>query len=358
MAVTIRDVARAAGVSTSTVSRTLSRPELVDAGTAERVTRIAEHLGYHPNRAARSLITGRTGNLGLILPDLTNPFFPAVVKGIQRRAQEADYQVFVADTDEDPSVELGLVRSLSKQVDGIILCSPRMRSPELQEAATLAPVVLVSRRAGSIPSVAIDNVEGMAQVIDHLAHLGHARIGFVGGPRSSWSNRERLRGLRAASDAAAVTLVDVGNFAPTFDGGVDATRSALLSGVTAVIAYNDLVALGLMHGLHDQGIDIPRDISVVGIDNIHMAALTRPGLTSLAIPKEKAGRASVDLLLHLLGVESTTTPVREVAMELIVRHTTATAPAHAPTRTTLTTPARTSTPRPSGRRHAVPRGND
>jgi LacI family transcriptional regulator len=344
VAVTIREVARAAGVSTSTVSRAMSRPELVDSGTAQRVMGIAEDLGYQPNRAARGLSTGRTGNLGMIVPDLTNPFFPAVVKGIQRQAQEADYQVFVADTDEDASVELELVRSLSKQVDGIILCSPRMRSSELREAAALAPIVMVSRRAGSIPSVAIDNAEGMAQVINHLAGLGHRQIGFVSGPRSSWSNRERLRGLRAASDSAGVLLVEIGNFAPTFEGGADATRSAVVSGVTAVITYNDLIALGLINGLHDQGIDVPGGMSVVGIDNIQLAALTRPGLTTLAIPKEKAGRASVDLLLHLLGVSTSTTPIREVPMELIVRHTTAVAPR--PTK------------RPSGRPPAAPRGTD
>jgi LacI family transcriptional regulator len=337
MAVTIRDVARASGVSASTVSRAMSRPDLVDPTTAERVMKMAAHLGYHPNRAARGLITGRTGNIGLILPDLGNPFFPSVVKGIQSQAHDADYQVFIADTDEDASAELGLVRSLAKQVDGIILCSPRMRPRELHEAATYAPVVLVSRRAGSIPYVAIDNAEGMRQVVLHLCGLGHRRIGFVCGPRSSWSNRERLRGLRAASQSAGVELEEVGNFAPTFDGGVEATKSALLSGATAIVAYNDLMALGLMSGLRDQGLDVPKDLSLVGIDNIQISAFVHPALTTLAIPKEKAGRASVDLLLHLLGVStSTTTPVRDVPMELLLRHTTAAAP--------------TPTNRPSGRR--------
>src|SRR5512138_792177 len=130
MAVTIKDVARAAGVSPSTVSRALSAPELVQPDTRRRVQQAATELGYHPNRAARGLITGRTGNLGLIVPDLTNPFFPGVVKGVQTRAREFDYAVFLADTDEDPTAEADVVRNLSKQVDGIILCSPRMSEEE------------------------------------------------------------------------------------------------------------------------------------------------------------------------------------------------------------------------------------
>lgn len=342
MAVTIRDVAKAAGVSPSTVSRALSMPDIVDAATRERVLRVADHLGYRPNRAARGLITGRTGNLGLILPDLANPFFPSVVKGIQRQAHEADYQVFVADTDEDPAAELGLVRSLAKQVDGIILCSPRMKPAELREAAGLAPVVLVNRKAGTIPSVAMDNADGMRQVVDHLAGLGHRRIGFVAGPRSSWSTRERMRGLRAAARSAGVDLVEVGNFAPTFDGGAAAADGTVIAGVTAAVAYNDLVALGLVRALRERGIDVPTQMSVVGIDNIQMSAMGHPALTTLAIPKEKAGRRAVDLLLHLLADPSgTAAPERELPTELLVRQSTAPAP-----------PLAT---QPSGRRRTVRR---
>jgi DNA-binding LacI/PurR family transcriptional regulator len=342
MAVTIRDVARAAGVSPSTVSRALSLPDIVDPATRDRVMKVADHLGYRPNRAARGLITGRTGNIGLILPDLANPFFPSVVKGIQRQAHAADYQVFVADTDEDASAELGLVRSLAKQVDGIILCSPRMKPAELREAATYAPVVLVNRKAGSIPSVAMDNANGMHQIVEHLAGLGHQRIGYVAGPRSSWSTRERLRGLRAAAAAAGLELAEIGHFAPTFEGGTAAAEGVVISGVTAVIAYNDLVALGLLSALRERGIDVPTQMSVVGIDNIQMSAMVHPALTTLAIPKEKAGRTAVDLLMHLLAEPSgPAAPVRELPTELLVRQSTA--------------PAPTPTNQPSGRRRTVRR---
>lgn len=328
MGVTIREVAKAAGVSTSTVSRSLSVPHKVEPATRDRVLRVADSLGYRPNRAARGLITGRTGNLGLIVPDLANPFFPSIVKGVQSQAREADYQVFLADTDEDPSVELGLVRALAKQVDGIILCSPRMRPADLREATTYAPLVLVNRKAGAIPAVAIDNADGIRHILTHLVDLGHTRIGFIAGPRSSWSNRERLRGLKAAASTTEVDLVEIGNFSPTFEGGSDAAAGTLLSGVTCVVAYNDLVALGLLNALLSQGVAVPRELSVVGIDNIAMSGMVHPGLTTLAIPKEQAGRASVELLLQLLGEpESSVTSIRELPTELLVRHTTARAPA-------------------------------
>jgi DNA-binding LacI/PurR family transcriptional regulator len=324
MAVTITDVARAAGVSTSTVSRALSLPQKVDPATRERVLRVAEHLGYQPNRAARGLITGRTGNLGLILPDLANPFFPSLVKAIQHHAHRADHQVLMMDTDEDPTVELGLVRSLAKQVDGIILCSPRMRPPELREAASLGPTVLVNRRTRGVPSVVFDNIDGMRQIIAHLAGLGHELVGFAGGPRSSWSNTERLRGLRTVTAEHGVRLVELGNFPPTFDGGRVAADGALLSGATAVLAYNDLVAVGLCRALAEGGVDVPGELSVVGIDDITVAGMVRPALTTLALRTDVVGRAAVDLVLELLSDRTTAgTPQIDVPAELVVRDSTA-----------------------------------
>jgi LacI family transcriptional regulator len=343
MAVTIRDVARAAGVSASTVSRALSNPGMVDAATRERVTAMAEHLGYRPNRAARGLITGRTGNLGLILPDLANPFFPSIVKGIQQQAHDSDYQVFVADTDEQPDAEIGLVRALAKQVDGIILCSPRMSTSDLREAAGLTPLILLNRRSASIPAVTIDNSAGTAQIVDHLTALGHTRIGWVAGPRTSWSSKERVRGLRSACTAQSVELVELGNFAPTFEGGRDSAEAVVLSGVTAVVGYNDLVALGLVGALRQRGLAVPTELSVVGIDNIPTSTMVEPALTTLAVPKEESGRAAVDLLLTVMNDPERRTPaVRVMPLELVVRQTTG----PAPTPTTATRSTTTTTRRP------------
>ncbi|GAB3846715.1 LacI family DNA-binding transcriptional regulator [Dactylosporangium cerinum] len=300
MPVTIKDVARVAGVSPSTVSRALTTPALVQAETRARVERAAAELGYQPNRAARGLITGRTGNIGLIVPDLTNPFFPGVVKGVQSRARESDFSVFLADTDEDPSAEAGLVRALSKQVDGIVLCSPRMTEEDLRSVIGETPVVMLNRRVGQIPAITIDNIDGIRQAVAHLAALGHRRIGYVAGPRLSWSNRERARALRTTTNAAGIDLVEIGNFAPQFAGGVAAADLVLAAGVTAVIAYNDLVALGLLNWFATRGVKVPEAISVMGFDDIVLSQMVSPSLTTVAQPQEQIGRAGVDMLLQLL----------------------------------------------------------
>ncbi|GAA3346308.1 LacI family DNA-binding transcriptional regulator [Amorphoplanes nipponensis] len=323
MVVTIKDVARAAGVSPSTVCRALSAPELVRAETRERVRRSAAELDYSPNRAARGLITGRTGNLGLVVPDLGNPFFPGVVKGIQARAREADHAVFLADTDEDPAAEVRLVRTLAKQVDGLVLCSPRMSGTELRGFATQTPLVLLNRRVGRIPAVTVDNPGGMRQAVTHLTALGHRRIAYVAGPRTSWSNRERVRGLRAAVAAAGAHLAEIGPVQPQFDGGVAAADPVLAAGVTAVIAYNDVIALGLLSRFNARGIAVPAEISVLGFDDIALAAMVHPSLTTVGLPMESSGRAGVDLLLALLrDPEGAGATRRELGTHLMVRAST------------------------------------
>ncbi|WP_433381033.1 LacI family DNA-binding transcriptional regulator [Actinoplanes sp. CA-142083] len=325
MAVTIKDVARAAGVSASTVTRALTLPELVHPDTRERVRRTAATLGYHPNRAARGLSTGRTGNIGLLVPDLGNPFFPSVVKGVQARAHEADYAVFLADTDEDSAAEAGLVRRLSKQVDGIVLCSPRMPDEELRTLVADTPVVLVNRRIARVPSVTPEFPDAMRQAVSHLTALGHRRIAYVAGPRSSWANRERLRSLKAA--AAEIELIEIGNVMPQFEGGVAAADQVLASGATAVIGYNDLVALGLLNRFTARGVAVPGDISLLGFDDIPLAAMVHPALTTVALPKEQSGRAGVDLLLQLLAdPDRSTAARRELATQLMVRDSTGPAP--------------------------------
>lgn len=322
MAVTIKDVARAAGVSASTVTRALTTPELVHPATRDRVRQTAASLGYHPNRAARGLITGRTGNLGLLVPDLGNPFFPSVVKGVQARAHEGDYAVFLADTDEDTAAEIGLVRRLSKQVDGIVLCSPRMTDEELRTLAVDTPLVLLNRRLARVPSVIPEFADAMRQAVSHLAALGHRRIAYVAGPRVSWANRERVRALRTAATVTGVEVVEIGSVMPQFEGGVAAADQVLAAGVTAVIGYNDLVALGLLNRFTARGVRVPGDLSVLGFDDIALAAMVHPSLTTVALPKEQAGRAGVDLLLQLLEQPDRPAVRRELPVQLMVRGST------------------------------------
>jgi DNA-binding LacI/PurR family transcriptional regulator len=293
------------------------RPE-----TLERVRIAAESLGYTPNKAARGLITGRTGNLGLILPDLTNPFFPGVVKGVQAWARTCDYAVFIADTDENPSAELDLVRTLAKQVDGLILCSPRMHEDDLQSVLASTSIVLVNRKSPGAPSVTFDN-SGLRQVVAHLDALGHRRIAWLAGPRTSWSNTERTRTLRSATSSAGLEFIAVGNFPPSFDGGVAAADLVIASGATAVVAFNDLMALGALSRLQARGVRVPDDLSVVGIDDIPMSGMSNPALTTVAQPVEQAGRVAVDVLLTLIEQpDSSDPPRRELLAHLLVRATT------------------------------------
>ncbi len=296
MPATIRDVARACGVHVSTVSRTFSAPALVNPETRVRVLATAEHLGYRPNRAARALITGRTTNLGLIVADIANPYFPPMIKAAQSQARLRDHHVFVADTDEDPAVEEELVRALATQVDGILLCSPRMANSAIEQLAREVPLVVVNRIVTGLPAVVMDVASGARHAVDHLADLGHRALAYLGGPRGSWTNREIRRSAVATSKARGVDLIVLGPVPPTIAGGAAVTQEVQQSRATGVLAYNDLMAIGLMESLAAQGLDVPRDISVVGIDDIPLSSLVK--LTTVATPTAAAGRTAVDMLLQ------------------------------------------------------------
>jgi DNA-binding LacI/PurR family transcriptional regulator len=326
LAVTIHSVAGRAGVSASTVSRAFTTPELVRAATRERVLRIAAELGYRPNRAARGLITGRTGNIGLVVSDLANPHFPAVVKGAQARALQADYSVFLADTDEDPDLEVDLIHAMAKQVDGIVLCSSRMSERQLREVISSTVVTFVNRRVTGAPAVLMDSAEGMRQAVEHLAALGHQRAAYLAGPRSSWSDRERRRGARTAARRLDIELVELGPFAPRFEAGMQAADLVLATDASAILAYNDLIALGVLNRLADRGVAVPGERSVIGFDDISFAAMCKPALTTVSTPKELAGRTAVELLIEALRQPSPGRPAgsqRTLETQLIVRSSTA-----------------------------------
>lgn len=317
MAVTIRDVARHADVSIATVSRALSAPDLVAERTRARVIAVARQLGYEPNRAARSLITGRTGFIGAVVPDVANPFFLGVLKGIQAAARERGHHVLLADTSEDPVAEAELLGSISRQVDGLILLSSRLpvarlrefpgpvRSPRsgglppnaLQPNALQSSTVLFNRVLPGFPAVLLDSGDGIRQIVAHLAALGHRRCAYAGGPRESFADAERRRGLAKACHGTDMRIVDLGSFAPQFASGARVADLALESGATAVIAYNDLVALGVIARLRDRRIDVPLEMSVTGFDDIPMASMSAPRLTTVSLPLEQAGRSAVELLL-------------------------------------------------------------
>lgn len=334
---TVRDVAALAGVSISTVSRALSAPGMVSETTRERVEQAAKKLDYRPNPTARGLRVGRTTTLGLLIPDLENPFFASITKAVQSRARTSGYAVFVADSDEDAGQELELVSMLAAQVDGLVLASPRSSDISLLAAVDGRPAVLLNREVDGLASLAVDNVGGVRQSLSHLKALGHRTVAAVSGPAGSWSGAERHRGVESAGRELGVEVVDVGHFRPTFSGGVAAADLVVASGATAVLTYNDLQALGVVDRLRHRGLQVPRDLSVVGFDDVSVATLVSPALTTVRIPLAALGRGAVDLLVEQLDgdagddlrgdvdlVDEGAPPPRpRLPVELVVRGTTA-----------------------------------
>ncbi|MFC9693407.1 LacI family DNA-binding transcriptional regulator [Kribbella sp. NPDC056951] len=332
MAVTIADVAVEAGVSKATVSRTFGMPDRVNAATRTHVLEVAERLGYIPDPIPRST---RTGSIGLIVPDIVNPFFPPMIKAVQRRARSRNYGVSLADSDAHAGEEAEAVAEMSRQVDGLIFWSSRLPSETLVEVASRVPTVLVNRSAGGLPTVVASSEDGMRQAVEHLYALGHTRCAYVNAPRSVWSNQHRRAAVRRTCKSLGMELVEVGPFAQSVEGGVQAADIVAAHGVTAAIANNDLTAIGLMLQLVNRGLSIPDDISVVGVDDTFVATLTRPQLTTVRIPVEEIGSLAVDLLLSILQSrdKADTGPI-EVDTQLIVRGSTgpATAKVHWPAR--------------------------
>ena len=326
MSITIHDVARRARVSVTTVSRALTEPRLVKKSTLARVLAAAKQLAYRPNPAARSLITGKTGNIGIVVPDLENPFYTSILRGVQARAHQTGYAVLLADSGEDPAAESNLVHTMTNQVDGVIICSPFAADAQLSQQAAATSLVLINRALPGIAAALMDSASGMRKVVVHLAALGHRRCAYLGGPRNAWSHRERLRGLRAAVKPHGVELMELGPFEPKFEGGIQGTDFALETGATAIVAFNDMMALGVLSRLTARGISVPHDISVVGADDILYAAMCAPPLTTLAMPMELAGRTAVDLLLaKQVTVAGSPDPAahHRLSTDLIVRATTA-----------------------------------
>lgn len=322
MAVTVRDIALATGVSASTVSRALTAPSKVSPATRDRVAEAARRLGYRPNRHAQGLITGRTGVIAVVVPDLANAYFATLTKSVQSRARELGLGTFIADSDEDPTTEVALAQGFIGQVDGIVHASPRSDQNQLRGLAAEIPVVLSNRVIEGIPSVVAADADGAAQLVRHLVALGHREIAWIRGPEHAWSARARSTAIRTTAEGLGAQVHDLGAFAPTFAGGVAAADLAVASGATATIAYNDLVAVGVLERLRGRSLDIPGDMSLAGFDDAPIASMVSPGLTTVAIHPTTLGRIATDLLAHVIDGAHPTAPA-PVATELVVRGSTA-----------------------------------
>ncbi|WP_411556847.1 DUF6807 family protein [Plantibacter sp. MPB07] len=301
---TISDVAVEAGVSKATVSRVLNGKATVDAAIADRVLAAVDALGYRPSMLARSLSLGRTNTIGVVVPDLENPMFQEILRGVTRAAAADGYRVLVTDTEEDPADEAAAAREARRRCDAIVLCSPRLAEPELRALlAELHPVVLVNRELADspVPSVSIDYASGMEQVLAELHALGHRRILYLAGPTASQGDRLRRVGIaRARSDHDDLS-VDIVTAGSALVDGATVVDTVVQHDATAVVAFNDLVALGLVSALRGAGVSVPSALSVVGFDDIPFAAFAVPALSTVSVPRRELGAEAWTRLRDTIG---------------------------------------------------------
>jgi LacI family transcriptional regulator, galactose operon repressor len=289
---TIADVAARAGVSLATVSRVMNGNASVDPALAERVRAAAEQLSYMASPLARSLVLGKTHTIAVVVPDLENPMFHGVLRGLSRAAGRAGYHVLIADTAESVEEEKLLAVETRRRCDGLVLCSPRMPEPDLQQLLVeLKPVVLVNRDAGSpmTPVVAADYRTGLADLLKLLYEYGHRSLGYLAGAPQSASNARRLAAIGAILDEHPDVKVTTLACGVSIADGHQAAQRLLATTATAALAFNDLVAIGLMSALEERGVQVPGELSVVGFDDIPFARYVNPPLTTAAVPVTELG---------------------------------------------------------------------
>lgn len=323
--VTISDVAKEAGVSTMTVSRVLNGKGELRANTRERVIHAIKKLNYRPSAVARSLATQRTRTIGLMVPDITNPFFPEIVRGAEDAAWHAGYTIVLSNTVEDLEREAANIERLEdNRVDGVILCSARLPDHHLLPLLKRhSSVVLVNRAAPSevIGTVQVDDAYGAMRAVHHLLASGHTSIGLLVGPKHSCSAQKRWQGYTDMLEATG--LVDPGlieRCSPDEAGGITAAKGLLRRRpeVSALLCYNDLVAIGVLQACAELGLAVPDDLAIVGCDDIRLASLVRPALTTLRVDKRQLGERAVTMLIDLLEGRSQPQTVI-IKPELIVR---------------------------------------
>lgn len=330
---TVEEVARLAGVSTATVSRVLNGTAAVASGTERRVRDAIELLAFNPAPQARNLRTGRTGNIALIVPSITNPFFPELMAHVNREVRDHGYSLLLFDSPEPENEGVRVARS--RLADGIILVgstSPATARPALE--ITDVPVVAFDRRppALSAPVIQVDNYRGAREVVRHLGARGHRQIAFIGGPRGVSVSADRARGYRAGLRDLGIAhdpaLITAGEFDE--DSGYAATARLLRlpapgpAAFTALFAANDMMAIGALSALRDHGVAVPAQVAVAGFDGIHLGRYVAPSLTTYAQPTaELASRAVALLAAAIAGSPAPPSRTLRLAGSLIVRDSTA-----------------------------------
>ena len=337
MATTIKDIARQAGVSHTTVSRALHNSPLISQETINRIQTLATELGYHPSLTARSLKTNRSQALGVIVSHIADPFFSEILQGIDDVAQVNGYSLFIAAAQHDPQRESAIVQSMcDHSVDGVILCSPLLPLEQSQQLQSMnVPIVAINNQSDEDYSYSIyhDDVDGGRQACDYLINLGHERIAYLGDSSSGRTTRERFLGFQQVMVEHGLVIPEEyvhlvsGN---SFVNGFTAAEYFLTLPVkpSAIICYNDILAIGLMKGLNLAGVRVPQDISLTGFDNIQFSDFTNPPLTTVDQPKRFLGAEAARMMLDRLNSTSLNDGliVRRLKGILLIRQSTAPPP--------------------------------
>jgi LacI family transcriptional regulator len=333
----IREIAKRAKVSTATVSRTINRVPTVDPALAKRVMKVVEDMGYYPNTAARALVSGKSRIFGLIVSEITNPFFPEIVQAFEDIAVENHYEILLTSTVHDPKrMELAVRRMIERRVDGVAILTFGMEESLVADLRfRKVPLVFVDvgPQAAGITNIRVNYQEGIREAVSHLVKLGHKRIAFVAGP----SNLKSAMARRAAFEAAIQEnglqvdqeLIVTGDH--KVEGGIAAMAqlAALSKRPTAILCSNDMTAVGVMREAYDRGISIPRELSVIGFDDIRLAEFTTPPLTTVRMSQKQLAEFAFQALRGEVEGPDGSANGKEVELEtsLILRGSTAKVPA-------------------------------
>ncbi|PYI39136.1 LacI family transcriptional regulator [Arthrobacter psychrolactophilus] len=316
MAATLKDVAAAAGVSLATASRAFKDSGLLAPRTQKRVLDAAFSLGYEVPLSSRSKA------IGVVVPDISNSFYAELIKSIQNSSWPGRHRMILADTNEDPAREQELISTLSRTADALIVCSPRSESNAIRKAAGNIPLVVINGQAPGAISIFMDVRQGLRQAVEHLYALGHRKIVHVPGPVTAWASRTRYLALSELAKEWDIELITVGNQAASIQGGLAAAAAVVASGATAVIAYNDLVALGVASEIRTMGYSCPGDFSILGIDDLEIGAVSDPGLTSVKVGVAQSGALGLELALELIDRKPPRQSEFILESQLIVRRST------------------------------------
>ncbi len=327
--ITMADVAAAADVSMMSVSRAMNGREGINQETRERILKIAAELDYHPSQIARGLVTRRTTTLGLVMPDVANPFFAQIARGAEDVAYAHDYNLFLINTAENLEREKRALDSLlEKDIDGAILCSSRLSQSEILSFLEKLPAAVLVNRELDLPDMRVatlnvNDCSGAMIAVDYLVAQGRKNIAMIAGPQTSISSQRRLDGYQTGLQTHGLpfSLELVQNCFPTTQSGEEAALALLkrCPTVDAILAFNDLVAVGVLRACLQMQKKVPQDIAIIGADDIPLAGLTNPGLTTLHIDLIALGEQAMFALLHLINAPTESAKTIVIQPELLIR---------------------------------------